>query len=93
MELEGKKPAMALQGVRGLEIGQLLAGPFAGSLLASFGAEVIKIESPKGGDPLRTWRKVYKGTGLWWSALSRNKKCITLDLRHPQGQELARKLA
>ena len=90
---EGKKTVAALQGVRVLEIGQLLAGPFAGALLASFGAEFINVESPKGGDPLRTWRKVYKGTGLWWSVLSRNKKCITLDLRHPQGQNLARKLA
>lgn len=90
---EGKKTVAALQGVRVLEIGQLLAGPFAGALLASFGAEVIKVESPKGGDPLRTWRKVYKGTGLWWSVLSRNKKCITLDLRQPQGQNLARRLA
>lgn len=90
---EGKKTVAALQGVRVLEIGQLLAGPFAGALLASFGAEVIKVEPPKGGDPLRTWRKVYKGTGLWWSVLSRNKKCITLDLRQPQGQDLARRLA
>ncbi|MCH7570744.1 MAG: CoA transferase [Deltaproteobacteria bacterium] len=89
----GKKTDAALQGVRVLEIGQLLAGPFAGAFLAAFGAEVIKIEPPNGGDPLRTWRKAYKGTGLWWSVLSRNKKCITLNLRHPQGQELARKLA
>lgn len=90
---ESKKTAMPLKGVQVLEIGQLLAGPFAGALLACFGAEVIKVESPKGGDPLRTWRKVYKGTSLWWAVLSRNKKCITLDLRHPKGKELARALA
>lgn len=88
----GKKTEQALQGIRVLEIGQLLAGPFAGAFLAGFGAEVIKVEPPNGGDPLRKWRKVYKGTGLWWSVLSRNKKCITLNLRHPQGQELVRKL-
>lgn len=88
----GKKTGQALQGIRVLEIGQLLAGPFAGAFLAGFGAEVIKVEPPNGGDPLRKWRKVYKGTGLWWSVLSRNKKCITLNLRHPQGQELVRKL-
>ena len=69
----GKKTGSALQGVRVLEIGQLLAGPFAGAFLAAFGADVIKVEPPNGGDPLRTWRKAYKGTGLWWSVLSRNK--------------------
>ena len=93
MNPEGKKRDMPLKGVRVLEIGQLLAGPFAGALLAGFGAEVIKIEPPKGGDSLRTWRKVYKGTALWWSVLARNKKCITLNLRHPRGQQLARELA
>lgn len=93
MGSEKKKSEMPLKGLRVLEIGQLLAGPFGGGLLASFGAEVIKIEPPKTGDPLRGWRKVYKGTGLWWSVLSRNKKCITLNLRHPRGQELARELA
>ena len=93
MSPEAKKTDMPLKGVRVLEIGQLLAGPFAGALLAGFGAEVIKIEPPKGGDSLRTWRKVYKGTALWWSVLARNKKCITLNLRHPRGQQLARELA
>ncbi len=82
-----------LRGLRVLEMGQLLAGPFAGVILAAFGAEVIKIEPPKIGDPLRRWREVYKGTALWWYILGRNKKCITLNLRHPRGQELARQLA
>ncbi|RMG50895.1 MAG: CoA transferase [Acidobacteria bacterium] len=84
---------MPLRGLRVLEMGQLLAGPFAGVILAAFGAEVIKIEPPKIGDPLRRWREVYKGTALWWYILGRNKKCITLNLRHPRGQELARQLA
>ena len=82
-----------LEGLKILEMGQLLAGPFATLLLAWFGAEVIKIELPGTGDPLRTWRALHKGTALWWYALNRNKKCITLDLRVPKGQEIARKLA
>ncbi|MEM4412686.1 MAG: CaiB/BaiF CoA-transferase family protein [Candidatus Caldarchaeum sp.] len=84
---------MPLQGLKVLEMGQLLAGPFAGVILAAFGADVIKIEPPGIGDPLRRWRKVYRGTALWWYILGRNKKCITLDLRHPKGQEIARQLA
>ncbi|MCS7158632.1 MAG: CoA transferase [Blastocatellia bacterium] len=85
--------AMPLQGLKVLEMGQLLAGPFAGTILAAFGADVIKIEPPGVGDPLRRWRKVYKGTSLWWYILGRNKKCITVNLRHPKGQEIARRLA
>jgi formyl-CoA transferase len=88
---EGKP--MPLQGLKVLEMGQLLAGPFAGVVLASFGADVIKVEPPVVGDPLRRWRKVYKGTALWWYILGRNKRCITLNLRHPKGQEIARRLA
>lgn len=88
-----EEKAMPLRGLKVLEMGQLLAGPFAGVLLAAFGAEVIKIEPPGIGDPLRTWRKVYKGTALWWYILGRNKKCITLNLRHPKGQEIVRRLA
>jgi len=83
---------MPLNGLRVLEMGQLLAGPYAAVLLAGFGAEVIKIEPPGIGDPLRTWRKMYKGTALWWYILGRNKKSITLDLRHPKGQEIVRQL-
>ena len=82
-----------LKGLKILEMGQLLAGPFASVLLAWFGAEVIKIEPPGIGDPLRTWRKLHNGTALWWYILGRNKKCITLNLREPKGQEIARRLA
>ena len=82
-----------LKGLKILEMGQLLAGPFASVLLAWFGADVIKIEPPGIGDPLRTWRKLHNGTALWWYILGRNKKCITLNLRHPKGQEIARRLA
>jgi crotonobetainyl-CoA:carnitine CoA-transferase CaiB-like acyl-CoA transferase len=81
-----------LAGVKVLEMGQLLAGPFATVLLAWFGAEVIKIEPPGTGDPLRSWRTLHKGTSLWWYSLARNKKCITLDLRQKKGQEIALRL-
>jgi crotonobetainyl-CoA:carnitine CoA-transferase CaiB-like acyl-CoA transferase len=84
-----KKP---LEGLRILEVGQLLAGPFASVLLAWFGAEVIKVEPPGIGDPLRTWRSMYKGIALWWYILGRNKKCITVNLRVPKGQEIVRRL-
>ncbi len=86
------KSGPPLKGLRVIEMGQLLAGPYAGALLASFGAEVVKIEPPKTGDPLRNWRKVYKGTSLWWSTLARNKKSVTLNLRDPRGREMARDL-
>ncbi len=82
-----------LKGLKVLEMGQLLAGPFCGSMLAGFGADVIKIEKPKTGDPLRVWRKLHKGTSLWWLSMGRNKKSITLDMTRPEGQEIARKLA
>jgi crotonobetainyl-CoA:carnitine CoA-transferase CaiB-like acyl-CoA transferase len=85
-------PPRPLAGMRILEMGQLLAGPFAAALLAWFGAEVIKVEPPKIGDPLRKWRKVYKGTALWWYILGRNKKCVTLDLKTERGQEIVRRL-
>jgi crotonobetainyl-CoA:carnitine CoA-transferase CaiB-like acyl-CoA transferase len=84
--------AKPLSGYRVIELGQLLAGPFAGSLLAYFGAEVIKVEPPGGGDPLRNWRVMKDGTSLWWRSLGRNKKCITLDLKTEQGRELAGQL-
>ncbi len=76
-----------------LELGQLVAGPFAATLLAYYGAEVVKVELPGKGDPIRGWRVVEDGTSLWWRSLGRNKKCITLDLRRPEGQRLARRLA
>jgi crotonobetainyl-CoA:carnitine CoA-transferase CaiB-like acyl-CoA transferase len=81
-----------LQGIRVLEVGQLLAGPFASSMLGYFGAEIIKIE-PLGGDPLRTWRVVRNGTSLWWHSLARNKKSVAIDLQTERGRELVRDLA
>lgn len=83
---------MPLAGIRVLEVGQLLAGPFAGCVLGYFGAEVIKIE-PLQGDPLRNWRVVRDGTSLWWHSLARNKKSVALDLQTDLGRELVRKLA
>nr|MDQ2734446.1 CoA transferase [Pseudomonadota bacterium] len=85
-------PQGALHGVRVVEMGQLIAGPFAGKLLGEFGAEVIKIEPPGAGDPLRNWRLLQDGTSVWWQVQSRNKRSIALDLRVAEGQELARKL-
>jgi crotonobetainyl-CoA:carnitine CoA-transferase CaiB-like acyl-CoA transferase len=79
--------------VRVLELGQLIAGPFAGSVLGYFGAEVIKVEPPGKGDPLRVWRILDQGTSLWWRSMGRNKKCITLNLYHEKGRQLARQLA
>lgn len=81
-----------LKGVRVVEMGTLIAGPYAGALLAQFGAEVIKIESPAGGDPLRKWRKLHEGTSLWWYSQSRNKKSVTLNLKEKAGQDVAKKL-
>lgn len=80
-----------LEGLRVIEMGQLLAGPFTGTILAYFGAEVIKIEPP-GGDPVRGWREVRDGTSLWYSSLGRNKKSVTLDLKSEQGRALVMKL-
>ncbi len=82
----------ALEGMKVLELGQLIAAPFAGSMLAGFGAEVIKVEPPSKGDPMRTWRKMRGDTSLWWSSISRNKKSITVDLRQEEGQQIIRKL-
>ena len=86
-------PARPLEGVRVLEMGQLMAGPFAGTLLAYYGAEVIKLEPPGAGDPVRNWRGMEDGTSLWWRSLGRNKKCVSLDLRKPEGRAIARRLA
>jgi formyl-CoA transferase len=89
-----QQPASAgpLQGVRVLELGSLIAGPFCAKTLADFGAEVIKIEPPGDGDPLRRWRRMRNGVSLWWHVQSRNKKSITLDLRKAEGQEVVRRL-
>lgn len=83
---------LPLEGVRVVELGSLIAGPYAAGLLAQFGAEVLKIEPPQDGDPLRKWRKLHDGTSLWWYSQSRNKKSVTLDLRATAGQEIVRKL-
>lgn len=80
-----------LDGIRVLELGQLIAGPFAGRMLAEFGADVIKIEPPGVGDPLRKWRLLHDGTSVWWAVQSRNKSSVTLDLRTP-GQDVVRRL-
>ena len=82
----------ALDGLKVVEMGQLIAGPFAGKTLGEFGAEVIKIEAPGTGDPLRNWRLIKDGTSVWWQVQSRNKRSIALDLRSPEGQDIARKL-
>jgi formyl-CoA transferase len=82
-----------LAGVKVLELGSLIAGPFCGKTLADFGAEVIKVEPPGEGDPLRRWRKMRNGVSLWWHVQSRNKKSITVDLRQPEGQDIVRRLA
>ena len=81
-----------LAGYRVIELGQLLAGPFAGCMLGYFGAEVIKIEPPDGGDPIRGWREVRDGTSLWWRSLARNKKSVTVDLRSAEGVDIVRRL-
>jgi formyl-CoA transferase len=81
-----------LEGVKVVELGQLIAGPFAGKFFADFGADVIKVEPP-GGDPLRKWRKLHRGTSLWWYVQNRNKKSVTADLRMPEGQEVVRRIA
>ncbi|SFL26257.1 CaiB/BaiF CoA transferase family protein [Methylobacterium pseudosasicola] len=82
-----------LNGIRVLELGQLIAAPFATKLLAEFGAEVIKVESPEGGDPLRTWRKMHGDTSLWWYLQSRNKKSIAVNLKTPDGLDIVKRLA
>ncbi|HEX2531196.1 MAG TPA: CoA transferase [Burkholderiaceae bacterium] len=82
-----------LAGVKVLELGTLIAGPFCSRMLAEFGAEVIKIESPDGGDPIRQWRVLKDGTSLWWAVQARNKKSVTLNMKDPRGQEIARRLA
>jgi formyl-CoA transferase len=91
-----------LAGLRVVELGSLIAGPFATRLMAEFGADVVKIESPAavdkpsgngGGDPLRSWRKMHGDTSLWWAAQARNKRCITVNLKHPQGRDIVLRLA
>jgi formyl-CoA transferase len=85
-------PPGALDGLRVVELGQLIAGPFCTKLLGEFGADVIKIEPPGAGDPLRNWRLLQDGTSVWWQVQSRNKRSLALDLRQPDGQDIVRKL-
>ena len=82
-----------LAGLKVVELGQLIAGPFAAKTLADFGADVIKIEAPGTGDPLRKWRLLKDGTSVWWQVQSRNKRSVALDLRQPEAQDIVRKLA
>lgn len=88
----GNPQKRPLEGVRVIEVGQLLAGPFAGCVLAYFGAEVIKIEPPASGDPIRNWRVIEEGTSLWWRSIARNKKSVTIDLRQNEGRALVKDL-
>ncbi|MDM0034464.1 CaiB/BaiF CoA-transferase family protein [Variovorax sp. J22P271] len=82
----------ALAGLKVVEMGQLIAGPFCGKTLGEFGAEVVKIEAPGSGDPLRNWRLLQDGTSVWWQVQSRNKRSVAIDLRAAEGQDLARRL-
>ncbi|MGZ5035477.1 MAG: CaiB/BaiF CoA transferase family protein [Usitatibacter sp.] len=82
-----------LEGLKVVEMGTLIAGPYCARLLAEFGAEVVKIEAPGEGDPLRKWRKLHEGNSLWWYAQARNKKSVALNLRDPEGQAVVRALA
>ncbi|MBA6418638.1 CaiB/BaiF CoA transferase family protein [Pseudomonas neustonica] len=84
--------AKPLAGLKVIELGTLIAGPFAARICAEFGAEVIKVESPDGGDPLRKWRKVYEGTSLWWFVQARNKQSITLNLKSEDGIRILKQL-
>ena len=83
-----------LTGLRAIEFGQLLAGPFTGTLLGDFGADVIKIEAPGDGDAMRDWGRLrHNDRSLWWSILARNKRSVALNLREPEGQQIAADLA
>ncbi|WP_343585253.1 CaiB/BaiF CoA-transferase family protein [Herbaspirillum sp.] len=86
-------PPGPLAGIKVLELGTLIAGPFCSRMLAEFGADVIKVEAPENGDPLRQWRVLKDGTSLWWSVQARNKKSITLNMKDARAQDIARKLA
>ena len=84
--------SLPLDGIKVIEMGQLIAGPFAAKILADFGAEVIKIEPPTTGDPLRKWRLLHNGTSVWWAAQSRNKQSVTLDLRQAEAHDVVKRL-
>lgn len=92
MSLPAPAAGGPLAGLKVVELGQLIAGPFAGKTLGDFGAEVIKVEPPGEGDPLRKWRLLHEGTSVWWQVQSRNKRSLVLDLRSPAGQADVRAL-
>lgn len=92
MKTLAENQSSSLAGVKVVELGTLIAGPYAAGLLAQFGADVIKVESPTDGDPLRKWRKLHNGTSLWWYSQSRNKKSLTLNLKSEAGQQIVRDL-
>ena len=93
MGRKDNKSCGPLAGIRVIECGALVAGPFCARLLADFGAEVIKVEAPQKGDPIRTvGQSLVDGKSLWWPSIARNKKCISLNLRDPEGQDILRKL-
>ena len=96
-EGQGNTPGPAargpLAGVKVLELGTLIAGPFAARMMAEFGADVIKVEATDGGDPIRSWRHLHDGTSLWWYVQARNKRSITLNLKDARAQQIARRLA
>ena len=81
-----------LKGIKVLELGTLIAGPFASRLLAEFGADVVKVEAPDGGDPIRKWRVLHEGNSLWWAVQARNKKSLTLNLKSPEGLDVLKQL-
>ena len=91
--MQAESPLSALSGLKVIELGQLIAGPFAAKTLSDFGAEVIKIEPPASGDPLRKWRLLKDGTSVWWQVQSRNKRSLALDLKQVEAQDIVRKLA
>ena len=92
--MSNNSTARPMDGFRVLEVGQLLAGPFVGSMLGYYGAEVIKVEAPGDGDPIRKWRELDEdGTSYWWRSLGRNKKCITANLRTDEGRDIVRRIA
>ncbi len=93
LALDAGQASGPLAGLKVLELGQLIAGPFAAKTLADFGADVIKIEAPEGGDPLRKWRLLKDGTSVWWQVQSRNKRSLALDLKQPEAQDIVRQLA
>ena len=90
--MDSSPSAGPLAGIKVVELGTLIAGPYCGRLLAEFGADVVKVESPGEGDPLRKWRKLHEGNSLWWYAQARNKKSVAVNLKDPEGQEVVRRL-